>query len=112
VRGRRIAKEKGEAQATAASAGGASYLVISPHTAEQCLSALDALAGLPNGKTELAHWDWGCMGGDHTGYRMVAAASDKEALALVPESVRGQAKAIKLTKFTVEQIESFHKMKH
>jgi hypothetical protein len=83
------------------------YLLIMPHTPEQCLAALDAMeAASPQ---LLAKTDWGCMGGDHTGYLVVQAASEQAALNMVPANERAQAKAIKLNKFTEEQIKSFHK---
>ena len=83
------------------------YLVSAPHTPEQCLAALDAFAA--QGKAQLAHFDWGCMGGDHTAYAVIEASSAEAALASVPANQRAQAKAVKVDKFTVEQIASLHK---
>jgi len=83
------------------------YLVISPHTAEECLAALDDVSTL--GKDVLAKYDWGCMSGDHTGYFKTQAASEAEALKAVPQSIRAKARAIKLAKFTPEQIAMAHK---
>jgi hypothetical protein len=88
------------------------FLLIVPHTAEQCLAALDAVVAEPNGGAELAKWDWGCMAGDHTGYLLLSAATGEEALKSVPKAERAGAKAIKLNKFTAEQVKSFHEMKH
>jgi len=82
------------------------YLVIMPHTAEQCLKALDDMEAASS--QLLAKTDWGCMAGDHTGYLVVHAASEQAALGMIPASERAQAKAIKLNKFTPEQIKSFH----
>ena len=82
------------------------YLVSAPHTPEQCLAALDAFAA--QGKEQLAHFDWGCMGGDHTAYAVVEANSVQAALAVVPANQRAQAKAVKVDKLTVEQIKSLH----
>lgn len=82
------------------------YLIISPHTAEECLAALDDIAA--KGKDELAKWDWGCGTGDHTGYCVVEAASKDAALMMVPQAERAKAKVIGLNKFTIEQIKSFH----
>jgi hypothetical protein len=87
-------------------AKGDRYLLIMPHTPAQCLAALDAMeAASPQ---LLAKTDWGCMAGDHTGYVIVHAASEQAALAMVPANERAGAKAIKLNKFTPEQIKSFH----
>jgi hypothetical protein len=84
------------------------YLVNSPHTAEECLGALDEVAA--SDKNALDNWYWGCMDGDHTGYEIVQASSRTEALKVVPENLRAKAKATKLNKFTAEQVASMHKM--
>ncbi len=83
------------------------YLLIMPHTPEQCLAALDAMEA--TSPQLLAKTDWGCMAGDHTGYVVVHAASEQAALEMIPANQRAQAKAIKLNKFTEEQIRAFHK---
>jgi hypothetical protein len=48
------------------------------------------------------------MAGDHTGYMMTTAGSPNDALKMVPQVVRPQAKAIQLNKFTSDQIKAFH----
>ena len=83
------------------------FLIISPHTAEQCLAVLDDMAAKE--PQILAKTEWGCMAGDHTGYTMVDAKDEASARKMVPAAVRDQAKVIKLNKFTPEQIKSFHK---
>jgi hypothetical protein len=83
------------------------YLVISPHTAEECLSALDNLAA----KKQLERFEFGCMHGDHTGYAKVQAESEEAALANVPEPERSKARAIQLTKFTPAQVKAAHESK-
>jgi hypothetical protein len=88
-----------------ASAGEKQYLVIAPHTAADCVAVMDDLSA---NKT-LDKWDFGCMDGDHTGYRMTTADSKEAALATVPSSHRSKARAVELTKFTPEQVKSFHK---
>ena len=80
------------------------YLVISPHTPEECIKALDEISA--EGTATLAKF--GCKAGDHTGYAMVMAKTDEEALSIVPESIRGEAKAIKLNKFTMADIKTAH----
>ena len=69
----------------------AQYLVISPHTPEQCLAALDAVEAMPNGVQELARWEWGCKSGDHTGYLVISASSADDALKHVPAAERPTA---------------------
>jgi hypothetical protein len=82
------------------------FLIISPHTAEQCLAVLDDMAAKE--PQMLAKTDWGCMAGDHTAYMIVEAKDEMAAKNKVPQIVRDQAKVIKLNKFTAEQIKSFH----
>jgi hypothetical protein len=101
------AKKSAKAMQAASSPTVSGYLIEIPHTPESCLKALDDVKAL--GDDKLAKYSWGCMAGDHTAYLMVNAASDAEALQWVPASERGEAKLLKLNKFTPEQIESFHK---
>jgi len=82
------------------------YLVVSPHTPEECLKTLDSYVG--KDQKTLAKIDWGCMAGDHTGYLKVTAESEQAARAMLPEGQRANAKVVPLNKFTVEQIKSFH----
>jgi hypothetical protein len=87
------------------------YLVISRHTPEQCLQSLDTISSRPNAKEDLPKWEWGCNSGEHTGYLTVSAANEAEALRHVPDNLRAQARAVKVEKYTVEQIRSFHTVK-
>ena len=82
------------------------YLVISPHTYEECMSVMDEVVAL--GSDILPRYDWGCMSGDHTAYIKVQANSEAEALKVVPISVRAKARAVKLAKLTPEQIRAAH----
>ena len=82
------------------------YLVIAPHTPEECLKTLDEVSA--EGAETLAKFSWGCKAGDHTGYAMVTAKDEAGALAFIPEAGRATAKAIKLNKFTMEEIKAFH----
>ena len=82
------------------------YLVISPHTPEECAKALDEVSA--EGAATLAKFDWGCKSGDHTGYAWVTAKDEQEALSIVPESLRGEAKAVKLNKFSMAEIKAIH----
>ena len=90
----------------AASADGKKqFVVIAPHTAESCLTALDSLVA----EKKLEKWDFGCMDGDHTGYLVTHASTKEEALQSVPKDQRAQARAVQLNKFSAEQVKSFHK---
>ena len=83
------------------------YFIESPHTKEECLAALDAIA--EHGKNALNRWDFGCMEGNHTGYAMVEAQSENEALNQVPDIIRHKARVNKVHRFSTEEIAAFHK---
>ena len=93
--------------AAAADTHKATWLVKVPHTAEECLAALDAHR--EHDQKLLSKFDWGCMDGDHTGYLKTDADSAEAAIEKLPLSERKNAKATKVVKFTPEQIRSFHK---
>jgi len=57
--------------ATKAKMGNSQYMVIAPHTPEQCLKALDDVSTAGS----LGKWNFGCMDNDHTGYLIVSAAA-------------------------------------
>jgi hypothetical protein len=86
----------------------AKYIVEFRHTPEECLNYLDKVKA--KDVKLLDKIEWGCMSGDHTGYIIVNAESEQEALKGIPSDIN--AKAYKLGKFTPKQIEEFHKMKH
>lgn len=85
------------------------YFIESKHTPEECLRALDEV--LAKGSDHLSRIEWGCMAGDHTGYSIVEAGSKAEALEGVPSFLRPKARAVKLNRFTPEQIRAFHEKK-
>lgn len=82
------------------------FLIISPHTPEECLDALDKISA--EGTGTLNKFEFGCKAGDHTAYAIVMASNEDDALKLVPENLRDKAKAIKLTKFTAKDIQMAH----
>ncbi len=81
------------------------FLVISPHEAGECKAALyDVMeAGY------ITHFDWGCSDNDHTGWIVLEASDAKEAMMVVPSKYRHRARAVKLVKFSPEQITKSHK---
>jgi hypothetical protein len=81
------------------------YLIESEHTKEDCVRVLDLIVA----SGYITHYDWGCETGVHTGWVIVEADSEEEALLSVPSIIRSKARAIKLNKFTPQIIESFHK---
>lgn len=93
--------------AAAATSGKTAWLVKLPHTADECLAALDAHSA--HDQKLLSRIDWGCADGDHTGYVKLDAPSAEDAIAQLPAREQKTARATKLVKFTPEQIRSFHK---
>ncbi|HVP14012.1 MAG TPA: hypothetical protein VMS88_00630 [Terriglobales bacterium] len=93
------------AQTPGASGGGkpaeSEWLVESPHTPAQMAQAADRIK-------DIALWHWGCESGDHRGWIIVRAADEQAALGIVPEALRGRARAHKLNRFTIAQLKAFH----
>ncbi len=81
------------------------FLVESHHTKEECLRELDALSTKPE---VLEKFSWACGSGDHTGYGVIEARSEKEARDVVPEFVRGKAEVKPVSRMTPETIRSLH----
>ncbi len=80
------------------------YLVESSHTKEEyCRIACFAEA-----LGHITHYEWGCSFGIHTGWAIVEAESEMEALLTVPSLIRRKAKAIKLNSFTPETVLKLH----
>ena len=84
-----------------------SFLIISPHTLEDCPKVLQDL--LATGY--LTHFDWGCKDDEHTGWAIIDAGSRTEALLAVPPFVRGRARAVQLTKFAPDEVRAMHGIK-
>jgi hypothetical protein len=79
------------------------YLVESPHTAQDCARMIKDVYSLGS----LTHFDWGCEAGVHTGWAIVEAASEDEALFVVPPLVRHQARAIRLVKYSPDDVKTW-----
>ncbi|MCI0707306.1 MAG: hypothetical protein L0Y80_07485 [Ignavibacteriae bacterium] len=80
------------------------YLVVSPHTQEDCAKAIKIVEAASG----LTRWDWGCKDGEHCGWVVVEAESNQQALLVVPPLERHKARAIKLVRFTPEEIRAMH----
>ncbi len=100
-------EKKTEAHAKMAKPAMSMFMIESPHTEEECMGVMDAVN--KTGPKELMAWEWGCMSGNHTAYRMVSAANEEAALAMVPEDVRAKAHAYKVSKMTPAELEAAHK---
>jgi len=82
-------------------------MVIAPHTAEECLQALDEVKAKSPGL--LAKFDWGCKHGDHTGYAILEGENENDVRNMLPALGQKNAKIIQVDKFTPQQIEAAHK---
>src|SRR2546426_10403072 len=102
-------EKKPAAHAKAAKPAMSMFVIESPHTAEECMNVMDEVNKA--GPKELASWHWGCEAGNHTGYRMVMAADENAALAMVPADIRAKAHAYKVSKMTPAELEAAHKHK-
>ena len=84
------------------------YLIKLPHTAAECLNALDEIAA--KGSQLLPKIYWGCEAGDHTGYAIVDAKSESAAKEMVTAiNISAKASVTEVKNLTVKDIESFHK---
>jgi hypothetical protein len=81
------------------------YLIESNHTAEECVHVLDLVVA----HGYITHYDWGCEAGVHSGWVIIEAESEEEAMLSVPTAMRPKARVVKLNKFTPQMIEEFHK---
>lgn len=84
------------------------FLVISPHTKEECRQALMDVYAVGY----ITHFDWGCSDGDHTGWIVLEAESASQALMVVPPNQRNRARVTKLVKFSPADIEKMHDEPH
>lgn len=82
------------------------YLIKFPHSAENCLATLDKIS--KDSPELLNKIEWGCKSGDHTGYMIVDSKNEVSALQMIPSSLRSEAKAEKLDKFTMAEIKALH----
>jgi hypothetical protein len=66
------------------------------------------LVDLVNAAGCLHHFDWGCMAGVHCGWATIDAENEPQARLAVPPLVRGQARVVKIVKFTQSTLNSSH----
>jgi hypothetical protein len=78
------------------------YLIEAPHSPDECVQAMDE--ALARGPRFLAQFDWGCVGGEHTGWATVEADNEYEARGMVPAVVRSRARIVRVGKVTPDNI--------
>ena len=84
----------------------ARFLVHVPHAPEDCVKALDSVLG--HSDALLSRFDWGCKDDEHVGWTVMEALDGATALMMLPSHIRDEARATRLTKFTVEEVKAFH----
>ena len=80
------------------------FLIETPHGEEDCLNLLTLL----NAQGYLAHFDWGCMHGVHTGWAVIEADDEAAARLAVPPLVRNQARIVRVMKFDAAMLAHMH----
>ena len=81
------------------------FLIETTHTPEQCLITMDRFAGNPS---YLEKFEFGCLSGEHKGWAIVQGESESSVRELVPADIRSEARVVKVSKFTPEQIRMAH----
>lgn len=83
----------------------ARFLIEVPHEAEMVACARAVKLLLTTGSHFLTNADFGCEDGEHLGWIIVEVDSKEEARAILPPAYRSQARIIKLTRFTLEELD-------
>lgn len=85
------------------------FLIEVDHEAEtiSCARAVQLLQ--KTGSHFLTNADYGCHDGVHRAWFIVEAEHKDEARAILPASVRGEARIVKLNKFSIEEIDELLK---
>ncbi len=82
------------------------YMVTVPHAADVvgCTGVVKIF--LETGSHYLANADWGCEDGVHKAWLIVEAADREEARWIVPAPLRADARVVRLTKFSRDEIDA------
>lgn len=83
----------------------AKFLIEVTHAPEVEACARVVQIFLKTGSHFLTHADWGCMDGEHKAWIVADAENKDEARCIVPPAFRSEAKVVKLSKFTMEEID-------
>jgi len=70
------------------------FLIEISHREQDCRELIQILRA----QGQLTQFDWGCLGGVHSGWAVIEADNLTEARLAVPPLVRGQAHIVKITK--------------
>ena len=81
------------------------FLIEAPHDADELACAMVVKTFLETGSHYLTHADWGCEDGSHTAWLIVEAADREEARWIVPPPYRSSARVIRLSRFSMEEVD-------
>lgn len=79
------------------------FLITSPHTHEECTMVIKQTLAIGY----LTHFYWGCKSGDHTGYAIIDAENEKEALLSIPTIIRNKGKATGVVQFDPKVVQKW-----
>ena len=82
------------------------YLVESPHD----IGEWHKILGQVLAQGYLTHFDWGCDDDEHCGWAIIEAENRSMALMSVPPLLRGNARAIRLTRMSPKDIKDLKVM--
>jgi hypothetical protein len=82
----------------------AKFLIEVPHEVEKsaCMHAVQVF--LATGSHFLANAEWGCLDGEHKAWVMIEAEDKSEARMALPPGFREDAKIVRLTQFTLDDV--------
>ncbi len=85
------------------------FLISVPHSSDTpaCTDVVHTF--LQTGSHYLTHADWGCEDGDHTAWMIVEGETREEVAQIVPPPFRAQSRVVRLTKFTLDEVEEIQR---
>ena len=83
----------------------AKFFIEVPHDDEEVECARVVQIFLTTGSHFLTNADWGCMDGEHKAWLMVEVESKEQARSILPVAFRNQARIVRLSKFTMEDVD-------
>ncbi len=82
------------------------FLIEVPHEPDTVACAKVVKVFLSTGSHFLTHAHWGCMDGVHSAWMIVEVADKQEARGILPPAFRADARIVRLTHFSMEQIDA------
>ena len=83
----------------------ARFLIEVPHGEETVECARAVQVFLETGSHFLTNADWGCEDGEHKAWLLVDVENKNDALRIIPPVFRQQAKVVKLSTFTQQDVD-------